>query len=150
MNTQTTGADGGADQPVDGGSERPADAAAVPERQWEMPVGFDETGQRLVTLREAAAQGTRLFPVERLTADQRAELVVRRILAQNRFRLAMYGEGVIETMRAVREVANGTEIGGMLSEVEFYMIAEMLKLVRRDGDQPSPAEGGEARPYAKP
>ncbi|MDT5294899.1 MAG: hypothetical protein QOJ76_1779 [Acidobacteriota bacterium] len=108
---------------------------SIPEKQWELPIGFDERGEKPVTLREMVGGTPNILSGAKLTEAQRARLVAQRIEAQNDFALSMYGvDGVIDKERAIREVLNCSSVGNTIAQVEMLMIEEMVSLAR--GEEP--------------
>ena len=122
-----------------GVSQSPALLNAIPEKQWDLPVGFvargeergEERGGEIVTLRELLKETPDILPLAQLTERQRDWLVARRIEAQGKFELAMYGvDGILDKERAIHEVESGSRVGKTITQVEMLMIEEMISLAR--------------------
>jgi hypothetical protein len=133
MSEEYSGSGGGVPEPP---AAQPLEDM-VPERQWELPVGFYEGGEKPVTLRELAEGSTpALLPAESLTDEQRMGLIIDRIKAQDAFELSVYGAGSIDKERAIHEVKAGSRVGNAIARVELMMIEEMVNIVT--GKEPSP------------
>jgi len=103
----------------------------IPEKQWELPIGFETGGERLVTLRELIKERTEILPDAKLTDEQRHSPVTQRIQAQRKFELSMYGvDGIIDKERAIHEVKSGSRAGNIIAKVEMMMIEDMINLAR--------------------
>ncbi|MDQ1560316.1 MAG: hypothetical protein QOD32_3376 [Pyrinomonadaceae bacterium] len=103
----------------------------IPEKQWELPIGFETRGERLVTLRELIKERPEILPGAKLTDEQRHSLVARRIQAQRKFELSMYGvDGIIDKKRAIHEVTSRSRAGNIIAKVEMMMIEDMINLAR--------------------
>jgi hypothetical protein len=103
----------------------------IPEKQWELPIGFEARGERLVTLRELIKERPEILPDAKLMDEQRYTLVARRIQAQRKFELSMYGvDGIIDKERAIHEVKSGSRAGKIIAKVEMMMIEDMINLAR--------------------
>ncbi|MDQ1522375.1 MAG: hypothetical protein QOE47_299 [Pyrinomonadaceae bacterium] len=112
-------------------SESPALPDNIPEKQWELPIGFETRGERLVTLGELFKEGLEILPGAKLTDEQRYSLVAQRIQAQRKFELSMYGvDGIIDKERAIHEVKSGSRAGKIIAKVEMMMIEDMINLAR--------------------
>ncbi|MBV8858742.1 MAG: hypothetical protein JOZ02_17560 [Acidobacteria bacterium] len=114
----------------------PQSKYGVPERQWELPVGFCGCCKQPVTLRELVEHAPPLLPSDSLTDEQRTKLVTGRLLGQRKFSLSVYGVGVIDRERAVCEVEAGSKLGQSIARVEMTMIQEMIGLATGKGIPP--------------
>jgi len=64
--------------------------------------------------------------LSQLTADQRAELVAKRIELQPKFEVGMVGAGIVNKERAIAEVKAQSEVGRVLIEIEQRLVNYLI------------------------
>jgi hypothetical protein len=99
----------------------------VPEKQWEMPAGFQADGKTMATLKDVVDPHKPTMQLTNLAFDKRAALVVERLNRQPQFELNMIGAGKIDKARAITEVKNHTKVGRLLVEIEHQMIRNLIE-----------------------
>ena len=99
----------------------------VPEKQWEMPAGFQADGKTMATLKDVVDPHKPTMQLTNLSFDKRAALVVERLNRQPQFELNMIGAGKIDKARAITEVRNHTKVGRLLVEIEHQMIRNLIE-----------------------
>jgi hypothetical protein len=99
----------------------------VPEKQWEMPAGFQADGKSMATLKDVVDPHKPTMQLTNLPFDKRAALVVERLNRQPQFELNMIGAGKIDKARAITEVKNHTKVGRLLVEIEHQMIRNLIE-----------------------
>lgn len=99
---------------------------AVPAAQWEMPAGFTSDG-KLASLSQVVDPKCPTLTLAELSDHQRAELTIKRIEAQPKFRVEMLGAGTIDKHRAVAEIEARSKIGSALMEIEQRVINNLVE-----------------------
>jgi hypothetical protein len=107
-------------------------AAAIPEKQWELPASYNAEGTKMATLREVADPNVPTMSLAELTPEQRAELVAKRIEQQRKFQIAMVGAGIVDKERAIAEVKAQSKIGRVLTEIEQRVINNMVEKATKE------------------
>lgn len=121
-------------------------AGAIQKRQWDLPTSYCAGGKGWATLREVVDPDVPTMTFSELSADQRAELVAKRISEQPKFQIAMLGAGLLDQKRAMAEVKGQTAIGRALMEIEQRVINHQVSKAIR-AEQPKPAKkAGKKKP----
>lgn len=105
----------------------------IPSEQWELPAGFSEDGQTLVTLKDVCDPHINTtVTLSQLSEDQRTELIAKRIERQPKFEISMVGIGSIDRVTAAKEVRAKTKVGQVLAEIEQRVINKMLAKAKNE------------------
>jgi hypothetical protein len=113
-------------------------SGAIQDRQWELPASYCAGGKAWATLREVVDPNVPTMTYSELSAEQRAELVAKRISEQPKFQIAMLGAGLIDQKRAMAEVKGQTAIGRALMEIEQRVINhQVAKAIRAEPPKPA-------------
>jgi hypothetical protein len=125
--------------------KRAAKKSAFPEKQLEMPAGFQSDGSTLATLSEVLDPDKATMQLSDLPLHKRAELVAERLSRQPGFELAMVGAGMIDKARAITEVKNRTKVGRLLIEIEHQMIRNLMEQAQKKTSGPKKISGSKPK-----
>jgi hypothetical protein len=114
-------------------------SGAIQDRQWELPASYCAGGKGWATLREVVDPEVPTMTFSELSAEQRADLVAKRIAQQPKFQIAMLGAGLLDQKRAMAEVKAQTSIGRALMEIEQRVINHQVAKALQ-AEQPKPAK----------
>lgn len=104
----------------------PSPAPIAPE-EWGMPITYCVDGETLATLRQVVNHEVATIPVDTLSERQWIAVVMARIKKAATFEFYMFGHGVVERERALKEVMERTNAGGVLTEIEQNLVRNLLQ-----------------------
>jgi hypothetical protein len=97
------------------------------QRQLKMPVSYTTDGVKMATLEEHINSAIPTLQLGEMSAEQRADVVVQRILSQKNYEITMPGVGTLDKERAIAEVKANSNIGKTLIEIEQRVINDLVQ-----------------------
>jgi hypothetical protein len=109
--------------------------APVTDDEWNMVATIMRNGSGFATLRESVMLEGATIPLSDLTPEQWIAVVIERVKHLPLFKVYMFGAGVVDQERALRELREHTSVSRVLVEIQQNLIRNLYLRATDEGAQ---------------